>query len=294
MENIPQQVSFRDFIMSVLRRGQINESTIAELTTDENLFEYKKVFTHVSAGLDYDYNYYEFFGDTIVNESVVFNIRRRLPKVVTAKFLTRIKHTLMSNKILGQLAETYGWTKYLITGGDVTIMIERNSERDKDKIIKIYADLFEAFCGCTVILIESLGMPHGAGVQVVHNIMNTYLDTITLSESYEEIFDPITRLKELYESKALGIKWPSGEKKIYEVGKRQAYVITQLAMPDSRFRVLVYGWPKGNREVNPRNEVLLGEGVHHIQKEAKKIAAQMAIDTLRNVYNIAMPETEFR
>jgi hypothetical protein len=73
------------------------------------------------------------------------------------------------------------------------------------------------------------------GVQAVHNFITTLLDRETISIDYRDVFDPISRLKELYESNVVGYKWKFNE---------SMDVISISKDPDV-WTVKVYGWTNG-------------------------------------------------
>jgi dsRNA-specific ribonuclease len=286
---------FRNYIRSLIERGGVTNDPITigdktvpsyldQLTSKENMRELKIAFTHPSVNSDPnaepqpDYELYEFEGDTIINAFVTFYIRDRYPKIVSVNWLTKIAHMINSKKFLGRLARQTGIEKYIIYGEDMRKEIARNG-KDLNKNIdylSMLEDVVEAFCGCLINLFKKIGLTRAIGEQVVNNILTTFYNAMDISIRYEDVFDPITRLKELYEAKGRGYKWGPGVK-IY-----QQYVDPET----KKVTVKVYGWPLGDRTMKDENKKLLANVTADTVSEAKEQASLKALRVLDEVYKI--------
>ena len=282
-------VAFSIFLERLLRRAKLKTSTIRILTSEPYLSEFRRAFTHTSYDPENNYDYDEFFGDVTVNEYVGYKIYDDFPDIRNAAWLTRMKHTMVSGNVLSKLAIQQGFHHYLLASQEVRRWETSSDPEQREKFVKIVADMLEAFCGCLVRLIQALGNNRGVGIEVVHRILKSIFGSYKVSTVYEDLFDPISRLKETYEMKRQDIDWPSGEKTNPRDSRPNAYEV--IPIPEVKgWLIKVRGWPGGNgdRRVVPSNEVILSEvRVRDTSKiEAKKIAAEQALKVLRQRYNI--------
>jgi hypothetical protein len=140
--------------------------------------------------------------------------------------------------------------------------------------MSILEDVVEAFFGRLVMSIEESGKSHGIGVQIAHNILHTFFDAEKISIYYKDVFDAISRLKELYESKILGYRWPFND--TYEYAKSDT----------DEFTVKVYGWPLGDKTPIPQNRMLLAVAKGYDKDRVKEDGSNIALDKLANIYKI--------
>lgn len=285
--------NFKEFIASLLRRGRVNEKHIEMMLTEENMKKALTAFTHKSIDTVENYEQYEFFGDPIVNEFVPFYIRQRWPRMKSVKWLTKVKHNLISKKYLALLSRRQGLEDYIRVApelqtkkgkpflvADAKKMLESarfgelSGQMSVVAYVSILEDVMEAFFGWLVEVVEDSGMSHGIAIQISHNILRSFFDNEEISIKYEDVFDAISRLKELYESKSRGYRWPNDK----------AYFITQLE--DDKFKVDVYGWPKGDKKVTDENKVKLATVTGFDKDDVKQKAAAAALQALDRTYHI--------
>lgn len=284
---------FKNFIAGLLKRGKVRESEIKTLLTEENLEEFRIAFTHPSAGADRDYQLYEFLGDVVVNGFVPFYLRWRFPKIKSVKWVTRLKHTLISKKFLAKLAREEGIDKFAIYGdepfsdsaGRSLIGMRKEIELHPDlntnmHYLNMLEDIMEAFFGCLVTVVTDSGKCHGVAIEISHNILKSFFSPIELPQKYEDVFDPVSRLKELYESRVRGYKWPND----------QAYKFEKIDCGDGRhkFKATVYGWPAGDKTVKPENKIELATAISIStdNADAKEKAARTALQVLDLTWGI--------
>jgi len=286
--------SFKEFISGLLRRGRVNDTHIEMFLTPENLAKAREAFTHSSFDADKNYEMPEFFGDSIINGFVPWYIRLRFPKIKNIKWLTRIKHNLISKKVLAQLARAQGLEKY-IRFGDTLITKKGKPFLLKDVVeilrtktiseitghmaaftyLSLLEDSMEGFFGWLVMTVIDSGKSHGVAIQICHNILRSFFDAENISIEYDQVFDAVSRLKELYEMKSRGYRWPNDK----------AYQITSIE--DDKFRVDVFGWPKGDKKVTDENRVKLATEVGHDKDDVKQKAAGKALQVLARTYHIS-------
>lgn len=265
----------RGFIKGLLEEARVNEKHINEILSPENMKEMEMAFTHSSFDSVNNYELYEYLGDGSVNEFVPYYIRERFPNIISVKWLTRIKHNLVSKKQLAKLARNRGIEKYIRMSQEIQELKKKKQfEKNKD-YMSILEDVMEAFIGCLIIIIQKSGRSHGVAVQIVHNLLRSFFDQEEIDIEYSKVFDPISRLKELYESKVRNIKWPYGLDK--------SYVITRA---NNTVKVEVYGWPLHDKKAVDANKMLLATTTDTNQEEALTAACEKALEVLDSSYGI--------
>jgi dsRNA-specific ribonuclease len=101
---------------------------------------------------------------------------------------TLFRNFSISKKNFSLLAENLGF-------GDF-ISCEKEIKEQKGK--SLLEDVFEAFFGATEMLLDSMVHP-GAGYGVCFKILKSIFDDLPISLKYEDLYDPITRLKETFD-----------------------------------------------------------------------------------------------
>lgn len=297
-----RELSFEEFITSLIRRGRVNDEHIAMFLTPENIANARIAFTHSSYDPEKNYEMYEYFGDPIINEFVPWYIHHRFPRIKSIKWLTRIKHNLISKRYLAQLARAQGLERFIRFGDSLTTkkgkpfllkdaidflrtkpISEITGHQAAFTYLSLLEDAMEAFFGWLVMTIEDSGKSHGVAIQICHNILRSFFDAEDISIKYDDVFDAVSRLKELYESKSRGYRWPNDK----------AYVITTIKQDyatgmvvDDRFKVDVFGWPKGDKKVTDENKVKLATEIGFDKDDAKQKAASKALQVLAKTYHI--------
>ncbi len=274
---------FLKFIKSLLKRCKLKDQTIDAILSykgRENMSGlecFRYAFTHKSydgiEGLNYEL--YELLGDTILNEIVVEYISRRFPRVVSVKWLTRIKHNLISKKVCGTLAEGLGFFKYILYGNE-----KEDELQVKDCSNKIYMsmleDTLEAFLGCLVDISNSMHK-YKIGYHFAYNFISDILDEIRIPITYDEVFDAKSRLKEIYDKRGWKIK---NEIQVSSKINNDA----PIGMRTSH-TVKVYGYPLGDKTSTYQNRVLLSCQEAKSIGIAEQLACEESIAKLRK-YNI--------
>jgi len=282
------KIDFKTFLTAMLARGNLKQEYIDKILSDpENIKLFRKAWTHPSyvddnksgGGRDNEsYDLLETYGDGSIAEFIVYYIRWRFPELKSIKWVSRLKHTLVGGKMLGKLAIKEGMASFALYGNAMKESMERYPDLMKNvDYIGMMEDILEAFCSALETVITKT-YAHGVYVEIVHSILRSFLANVEISLRYQDAFDSVTRLKELYESNKRGLKWPTNKK------SNGCYTITILA--DGNTKVSVYGWPKGDQKPEPRNKVLLGEAIEPTEEGAKETASRQALDKLESMYGI--------
>lgn len=184
-------VVFRSFIQGMLQRSGLKKRYIEEVTNEVGMALYSRAFTHMSIDAEQNYEFLEILGDVTCNKAVVWYIKDRFPvlqNTAGVKVIARLRINLVSKKNFALLAESLGF-------GDF-ISCEKEIREQKGK--SLLEDVFEAFFGATEMLLDSVVHP-GAGYGICFKILKDVFDGLPISLKYEDLYDPITRLKETFD-----------------------------------------------------------------------------------------------
>jgi len=182
---------FKSFIQTLLQRSHLKKKYIDLLTNTESMNLYSDAFTHISIDPDRNYEYLEILGDVTCNKSIVWYIKERFPQLQNSdgvKVIARLRINLVSKKNFAMIAESLGFIDF--------ISCEKEIKEQKGK--SLLEDVFEAFFGATEVLIDKL-LGNGAGYGICFRILSSILDEMNISLKYEDLYDPITRLKETFD-----------------------------------------------------------------------------------------------
>ena len=210
---------------------------------------YAQAFTHQSVDPARNYEFLEFLGDSTLNKSIAFYLAERFPHLQCpegVKVLTRLKINLISRKSFAGIAETLRFWDFVRT-------LEQTHDSKRQKVLE---DVFEAFFGATEWLVERrMGVGHG--YHTCYALVSTFLAEIPISLRYEDLFDPKTRLKELFDffRDRIGTLKYVNEKR------------------DFMHHVSVF------RVVNGR-EIEMGRGAAQLKVDAQQKASELAIEHL--------------
>jgi len=182
---------FKHFIIDILKRSRLKQKYIDQLVSDQNIKTYYDAFTHISIDSDRNYEYLEILGDVTCNKCIVWYIKDRFPQLQNSegvKVIARLRINLVSKKNFAIIAESLHFHDF--------ISCEKEIKDQKGK--SLYEDVFEAFFGATELLIDSI-TGFGSGYGICYRIMKSILDEQNISLRYEDLYDPITRLKETFD-----------------------------------------------------------------------------------------------
>lgn len=280
-------MDFTNFMRYILSTyGNLKPTYVDIFTSPESMRRFEIAFTHKSFDSINNYEVYELWGDGVVNEFVPFYIRWRFPDIKNVNWFSKLKANLMGKRTLAQIASKHGFDKYIRYKSPGRALGIGHIDRNSKDYLSLLEDVVEAFMGCLVEVIEmgsyikngkKIKFTHGTAIMVCRNILRSFFNSIAISTDYRDVFDSVTRLKQLYELKGK-FKWPitEGETYVFEYPKDNKGVFT----------VSVYGWPKGDKMYKPENRVFLAKESSKIKDEAQQKAADMALKVLATTYHI--------
>lgn len=183
---------FMAMIRSTIERSGLKKEYIDQLLDDPRSHDmYNSVFTHFSANSEKNYEWLEILGDSTLNKCVVWYISKRFPELQCpdgVKIIARLKINLISKKTFADIATRLDWWEF--------VTAEEEVKQTKKK--KLLEDVFEAFFGATEMLIDSIVYP-GSGYAICYRMVASLFNELDISLSYESLYDPITRLKEVFD-----------------------------------------------------------------------------------------------
>ena len=241
----------KNLIKSILIKGKIKEHYIDYLMTDESMKIYSDVFTSETADENNNYEVYEQMGDVLAGSFIIWYMYRRFPKLQCSeavKIVARLKINYGSKNSFFPIAEKLGFWNYITAS-------EENRNREKKPLLE---DTLEAFIGATAFILDNK-IKHGVGYAVVYEILKSIFDGMDISLKYENLYDPITRLKEIFDHfkpDTIGVQVKNFSKE----EKLTTFIISQ----------------------NYQGKIVeLGRGVAAIKPDAEQKAATYAIEVLK-------------
>lgn len=188
---MPENESFCEFIYRILCMSRLKKNYLDVLTNATNIKVYETAFTHISVDPDNNYEFYEILGDVTLNKAIVWYLKDRFSRLQNAagvKIIARLRINMVSRKNFAMLASRLGFHRF----------IRAEDEFRVQRGMSLMEDVFEAFFGATELLIDSIISP-GAGYGICYHLIKSILDTESISLRYEDLYDPITRLKETFD-----------------------------------------------------------------------------------------------
>lgn len=290
---------FNNFIIGILKyRCFLKESTVSKyFDTESSMKLIRQAFIHKSAGRT-NYEYLELKGDPVVNLTVSDYLDTEFPNIHNVEWATRIFHNLKSSKTLSQIAINNGFGEFLVYGDIMTKEIEKyaNNLTDSKLYLGMFEDTFEALFGAITIICKTefpQNSGRGVGYSACYNLMSGYLNEIEIETSYEEAWDPVSRLKELSDVKGWnnikGCKF-NNILSVYEIADEKDYnqimwnyniyineynAFNEPIIPLEGNKFIAFGYGC----INERRR-LLSVVVSGSKKNAKHIAAENVIQKL--------------
>lgn len=300
--DILQRDGFKDFIKGLLRKSCVKSSKLDFYTTPKMLKRFETAFNYEpSKKKNFPYQLNKYNGDMIVDNVIVYYSRIRLPHIKHEGWISKLKHYLMKNRVLGKYAERLGFEKYVFVEEVTDEMIEEHLElqqREKAdlsndelerrrritllrtvKMPEILQNVYKSFCGVLMEIFDETN-EFGTGFTIVSNFINHTLNMVQIPKNYDGLVDPITKLNKLYQKNRWGRTKPNLIK--YEVMKADD------ADTHQETKVQIYGYVLGNRKINSQNKKLLAEAIGRRKKEVEIEAAKKALSVLHKKYGISI------
>jgi len=191
---ILQSQEFNDLIRNILvERGRLRGSKLELFMNPENMQIFRQAFTHSSSNPDNNYELLEFLGDRSVNCELAYYIHERLPRIKNIEWLNKIDHYFKSDKFLAQQSLRIHLDRFIVFGPD--FLFENLTNKDKNHI---YEDVFEALMGAIQLISENVSNS-GVGAVIIRNIIRSFIKPIEIQLDANLYWDPITRVKEVYD-----------------------------------------------------------------------------------------------
>ena len=187
------------------------------------------------------------------------------------KILARLKANLGSKHTFEKLSESLGFWDFISSGMDEmkkngeVIIYEVRQRKKKD----LLEDTLESFIGVTQTLIDEF-IKEGVGFKICYNIIKNIYDTIDISLKYKDLWDPITRLKELFDKYNEEFGGKFSKKNI------SAIDIENENNEYSTWNVDISYTKDGKKHI-------IGSGSHAKKKDAEQIAAKESIKKLNDL-----------
>jgi dsRNA-specific ribonuclease len=219
----PQQVAvttdvhlspdFKTLIQNVLIHYGSIDRKVSEMVYNENAKLFSQAFTSSSMNSEKNYEVYEQLGDIACNHAIVNYAYKKFPELnnnpAGVAIVSRIRIRWGSKECMCKFANQLRFWPF----------ISASSEYRSTKKKHLLEDVFESFCGLIEMIFDTK-YGTGAGYSVVYSILSKILDRSNISLKYEDLWDPITRRKELIEYYFLR-KPEAGLQPIINVFKRE-------------------------------------------------------------------------
>ena len=201
-EHKEKPIPFREYVRGVLKEHcGLNTETVDILTDKKGVSVFITAFTNKTASHLNNYEQLEFIGSSIMNDSISLFILNKYPKY-TVEWL----HRIISSLELSKIGDFLGFWPY--------IQYKGNKYHVKEKLLE---DVLKSFVGALRQIVESKAPvlcgdnpPFGFGTFITHKFIFSVLEEMEnktpdfVSDSWEKVKDPKTRIKELMTKYGLG------------------------------------------------------------------------------------------
>jgi dsRNA-specific ribonuclease len=184
---------FKALIQNLLDRGQLKPKYVEFLTSSKSMSMYEQAFTSASGNGTTNYEVFEQLGDLSINKFIVWYAHRRFPQLncpLGVKVAARLRINYGSRDSLSKIGEELGFWPF------ISASEEDRYHKKKD----LLEDCMESFIGCTEYMLDQEFIP-GVGYPIVYTILKSMFDEMPMSLAYNDLYDPKTRLKELFDSR---------------------------------------------------------------------------------------------
>jgi dsRNA-specific ribonuclease len=178
-------------IRGLLKRGNLSAESIDRYTNKESMAIFAQAFTASSADTEVNYEMYEQLGDVTANKFIVWYMYRRFPQLLHplgVKVVARLRINYGARQSFSEIGDNLGFWDF------VSSSVEDRGRKKKD----LLEDCVESVIGAIELLIDNNSRP-GVGHAVVYDILSSIFDEMEISLKYEDLYDPKTRLKELFD-----------------------------------------------------------------------------------------------
>lgn len=201
---------FRVFIKNILlNRCLLKKETVSKyFDTKDGLSLLRRAFTDTSYDAENNYELFETEGDVVLNHYVLVYIQKKF-EIKNVDKLTRIKHNVVSNKFIGDIALKNNFDTYLRFSEETAAFKSKKKSNKKEFdydsfYVGMAQDCVEALFGVIQhILITTPEFQKHVGIafEACYNLASSLLDEVTIPTEYEDVVDYKTRFKEFLDWK---------------------------------------------------------------------------------------------
>lgn len=205
--------TFKKFIVNFLKLGKLSSKMCDEMTDEKNIKLFEMAFTSPSVNKDCNYESFEHSGDKTVNKFIVMFIKNKWPflRYNGVDVVSRCLIKYGSKDTLSSIADKLGFWEHILATD-----IERGHRKKP-----LLEDTFESIFGAIEDIIDSKKGP-GVGFSVCYRILYKIFNNpnlVKISLAYNNLFDPKTRLKEIFDRRHSEIGFKLKYKTEYNDGK---------------------------------------------------------------------------
>lgn len=187
----------KTFILNVFKDSKLSEKYLQVLVTPQALKMYETAFTSKNYDVVNNYELFEFIGDAVLGEAIVFYFYQSFPQLRCSseiKTINRLKIVHVSSESFSEIALNLNFLPRIKASDE-----ELN---DADKTQRLLEDVFEAFIGATKIILTDYFHLPGVGNQIIYDFVSSIFEKKNISFAPDDLYDAKTRLKELFDNKA--------------------------------------------------------------------------------------------
>ena len=229
-------------------------------------------FTSSTVDPIHNYEIFEHLGDLSANKFISMYMFQRFPQLNHpryVKIVARLKINYGSKQSLFEFARRLGFWPY----------ISASTEFRQKRMKSLLEDVFEAFLGTLEWIVDKHTKVIGSGFVIVYKILESLFDDIDISLDYDKLYDPKTRIKELfdmYEEKIGVLQYKDERDENTGIRYCKAYRVMNPV-----FFVNKVTGKEDKKRIISGTKILLGQGYAPLLKNAQQFAASMAIKTLK-------------
>ena len=245
-------VNFKKLLIKLLKLIKLNSNNISKILSDDNIKLFGSSFTSEHIDKLNNYQFYEQLGDITANKFLVWYFYRRFPYLKMkegVQIVARLRIKYGAKEVFYKIANALGFWDFISAPVSVRSCCKKS----------LLEDVFEAFIGVSEYIIDKIyGV--GVGYSIIYTFLKKIFDNIKISLKYEDLFDPKTRIKELfdYNSDLGSLKYK------YEKILLNEYIY---------FKSKIYIFKEGK-------EILISEGYANLKIDSEQNVANKALKIL--------------
>jgi len=178
---------FTNTLFSILKKASLSDKSLKRFTSPQSIAKFSKALTSKDFDKVSNYESVEARGDACVNMVATTYVLYRFLKVISLKWKEKLKQNIYGTRVLASVCDILQLTPHIKHKGELTNEIKE--------------DVVEAFIGTIGIICED---NISAYYTISYAILSWCFDRIPfINLNHAEQFDPLSRLKEMYDANAL-------------------------------------------------------------------------------------------